>query len=486
MKKKITFILLAITTIINSQTIQLDPNFGNNGFVTLPGDTNGDSPIQNKIQSDGKILVSGQRLNGSIKEDFIARYNQDGTLDTTFGVNGFYIFVDSINDINGPDFYVLKNDNIICLIDDVKGEITKLDTNGIIDASFGSNGKMNFNYFNSQSHYLDDNDNLFIGTGTSFQLIKINTVNGIIDTSFGSNGIINLDNTFFDDIYSFHNNKFLVRSSVTDYSATPRTYSYTINRFLIDGSKDNTFGTNGAVTIHTTTDYTDYDHIEFIVNVDTNNNVIYVTERNSSTFSSITRKYDINGNQLLSFGTSGISTIPANNLTINAQLYNNMLYFSGANNSNSTYNTCLLRYNTDGVIDSAFNTSGLYIENTNSLEEWAASMSINADGSLIISGEYTNGTYNKMYIAKYIDSTPLATNTFNKEFDLKYQNPIKNKLELISTKTISSIALYSLDGKQIGYSNTNSMNVTQLGAGIYLAKITSSENEIKIIKLIKK
>jgi hypothetical protein len=113
-------------------------------------------------------------------------------------------------------------------------------------------------------------------------------------------------------------------------------------------------------------------------------------------------------------------------------------------------------------------------------------MSINTDGSLIVSGEYTNGTYNKMYLAKYIDVKPLATNTFNKEFDLKYQNPIKNKLELISTKTISSITLYDLDGKQIGSSNTNCMDVTQLGTGIYLAKITSSENEIKIIKLVKK
>lgn len=485
MKKKITFILLAVTTIINSQTIQLDPNFGNNGFVTLPEDSNGDSFIQNKIQSDGKILVSGQRLNGFIEEDFIARYNQDGTLDTTFGVNGFYIFVDSINDINGPDFYVLKNDNIICLIDDVKAEITKLDANGIIDTSFGSNGKMNFNYFNSQSPYLDDNDNLFVGTGTSNQLIKINIANGTIDTAFGTNGIINLD-TSFNDIYSFHNNKFLVQSFITDYSTTPRTHSYTINRFLIDGSRDNTFGTNGTITLYTTTNLYDFDHLEFIVNVDTNNNVIYVTESNSSNVSSITKKYDINGNQLLSFGTSGISTIPANNLITNTQLYNNMLYFSGINNSNSTYNTSLLRYNTNGVIDNTFNTSGLYIENTNSLQEWAESMSINTDGSLIVSGEYTNGAYNKMYTAKYIDSNPLATNTFDKEFDLKYQNPIKNKLELISTKTISSIALYSLDGKQIGYSNTNSMNVTQLGAGIYLAKITSSENEIKIIKLLKK
>jgi uncharacterized delta-60 repeat protein len=483
MKKLVTFILLAATTIINSQTIQLDPNFGTNGFVTLPGDSNGDSSIQNKIQSDGKILVSGQRLNGSTEEDFIARYNQNGTLDTTFGVNGFYIFVDSINDINGPDFYVLKDNSVVCLIDDIKAEISKLDANGMIDTSFGSNGKMNFDRLNNQ--YLDDNDNLFIGTGIPFQLIKINTINGIIDTSFGSNGIINLDNSF-NDIYSFHNNKFLVQSTVTDYSATPPTYTYTINRFLIDGSKDNTFGTNGAITLYTTTNLYDYDHLGFIVNVDANNNDIYVTESNSSTFSSITKKYDINGNQLLSFGSSGISTISANNLIFNAKLYNNKLYFSGANNSNTTYNTSLLRYNTNGVIDNAFNTSGLYIENTNSLQEWADSMSINTDGSFIVSGEYTNGTYNKMYLAKYIDSKPLATNTFNKEFDLKYQNPIKNKLELISTKTISSITLYGLDGKQIGSSNTNCMDVSQLETGIYLAKITSSENEIKIIKLIKK
>jgi uncharacterized delta-60 repeat protein len=323
MKKLVTFILLAATTIINSQTIQLDPNFGTNGFATLPGDTNGDSFIQNKIQSDGKILVSGQRLNGSTEEDFIARYNQNGTLDTTFGVNGFYIFVDSINDINGPDFFILKNDSVICFISDDITEITKLTAIGTIETSFGSNGKMNINYFKYLSPYLDDNDNLFIRASNS-QLIKINTVNGTFDTSFGINGLINLDCTSFNDIYSFHNNKFLVESSIYDHSATPPTDTYTIKRFLIDGSKDNTFGTNGALTLHTTTNFIDYDHLEFIVNVDTNNDVIYVTESNSSNVSSITKKYDINGKQLLSFGTSGISTISANNLITDAQLYNNI------------------------------------------------------------------------------------------------------------------------------------------------------------------
>jgi uncharacterized delta-60 repeat protein len=483
MNKLATLILLATITFVNSQTVQLDQNFGINGFATLPMDSDGGSYIINKIQSDGKILVSGQRLNGSIQEDFIARYNQDGTLDTSFGINGFYIFIDSINDVNGPDFLLLNNDSIICIIDDVQGEVTKLNSNGIIDTSFGTNGKMNFTYFNGGTPYLDTNENLYIGTGTSNQLIKINTVNGTIDTSFGTNGIINLG-SYFNEIYSFQNNKFLVQSSYADFSTTPTTYYYSIRRFDINGSIDTTFGTNGTLVLYSTTIQFAFDNLTFNVNVDTNNNVIYVTQSSFSSFSATIKKFDANGNQLFSFGGSGSANVPPNNDIIKTQLFNNKLYLAGAYNGLGNYNTSLIRYTSNGDIDESFNFLGVYIENTNSLVEWAEYLSINSDGSIIVSGEYNNGTYNKMYLAKYIDSS-LLTTTFGKEFDVKYLNPVENNIEFISNKTISSIVLFNLDGKQVENSNTQNMSITNLASGIYFAKITSKENEVKVIKVVK-
>ena len=69
----------------------LDPTFGTGGQVTT--DFNHSTDIANAValQTDGKLVVVGQTYtnNDYSGEDFaIARYNADGTLDTTFGVNG--------------------------------------------------------------------------------------------------------------------------------------------------------------------------------------------------------------------------------------------------------------------------------------------------------------------------------------------------------------------------------------------------------------
>src|SRR3712207_7658174 len=41
------------------------------------------------IQADGKIVAAGEALSAGIRSDFaLARYHLDGSLDTTFGIEG--------------------------------------------------------------------------------------------------------------------------------------------------------------------------------------------------------------------------------------------------------------------------------------------------------------------------------------------------------------------------------------------------------------
>ena len=85
----------------------LDTSFGGNGIVTtLVGAAgNNDSQITAlSIQSDGKIVAGGFVLNVKNSRDFaIARYNTDGSLDTTFGASGKEIspFSTSIDEVHG-------------------------------------------------------------------------------------------------------------------------------------------------------------------------------------------------------------------------------------------------------------------------------------------------------------------------------------------------------------------------------------------------
>ncbi|MFN3247068.1 MAG: hypothetical protein ACK42K_10260, partial [Leptonema sp. (in: bacteria)] len=76
----------------------LDTSFNSpNGSIIQPIGSSNDYGNSLAIQPDGKILLGGYCHNGSNLDFCIARFNSNGTLDTTFGSNGIVI-----QDIGSP------------------------------------------------------------------------------------------------------------------------------------------------------------------------------------------------------------------------------------------------------------------------------------------------------------------------------------------------------------------------------------------------
>ena len=70
-------------------TGSLDTSFGTSGKVTTDFSRGLDQAFAVAIQSDGKIVVAGSAQTSSTEYDFaLARYNANGSLDTTFGSRG--------------------------------------------------------------------------------------------------------------------------------------------------------------------------------------------------------------------------------------------------------------------------------------------------------------------------------------------------------------------------------------------------------------
>src|SRR5690242_6091990 len=67
----------------------LDTSFGNGGKVTtsFPG-SQAAFGFDMAIQPDGKIVVVGEVQSNSADDFGVARYNTDGSLDSTFGITG--------------------------------------------------------------------------------------------------------------------------------------------------------------------------------------------------------------------------------------------------------------------------------------------------------------------------------------------------------------------------------------------------------------
>ena len=66
----------------------LDTSFDTDGKVTTAIGSSRDAAQSVAIQSDGKIVAAGYSNNGSNYEFALARYNTDGSLDTSFDTDG--------------------------------------------------------------------------------------------------------------------------------------------------------------------------------------------------------------------------------------------------------------------------------------------------------------------------------------------------------------------------------------------------------------
>jgi uncharacterized delta-60 repeat protein len=139
----------------------LDATFGSGGKVTTVLGSADAFAFAVKIQPDGKIVLAGYFLAGHRNHDFaVARYNSDGSLDTTFGSGGYVI-----NDLFGTTDDIayslaIQTDGKLIVggrtgqYPNFKFGLARYNPNGSFDQTFGSAGKVNtaFSTVSSQSY----------------------------------------------------------------------------------------------------------------------------------------------------------------------------------------------------------------------------------------------------------------------------------------------------------------------------------------------
>lgn len=116
---------------------------------------------------------------------------------------------------------------------------------GVLDMSFGTNGRVMFNQYNIYFNNVDANGKMVYMKGS--EISRLNQ-DGSFDTTFGNAGIIsmaNLPNTYRYRTL-FHNDKVYAFTS-NNPVASPNVY--TMGRYNSDGSIDTTLGGTGYVTL---------------------------------------------------------------------------------------------------------------------------------------------------------------------------------------------------------------------------------------------
>jgi len=123
----------------------LDASFGTGGIVIKDLGSGSDKAYAIVIQSDGKFVVAGQKELGSESDFALLRYNADGTLDSSFGASGEV----NTSISSGYDIIYateLQSDGKIVVggCSDCNSlsdfALARYNTNGSLDTTFGTNG----------------------------------------------------------------------------------------------------------------------------------------------------------------------------------------------------------------------------------------------------------------------------------------------------------------------------------------------------------
>src|SRR5262249_16583242 len=192
----------------------LDPTFGIGGTVMTDLSHSTDWANAVAIQPDGKIVVVGTtyKQNDFSDEDFaVARYNADGTLDSTFGRGG-KVRTDFPGLAAVASSVVIQPDGKIVVAGGAfpifaflgNFEIVRYTANGRLDRSFGDGGIVTtiFEAGSYASAIALQPDGKIVAAGTvyvdfvigdqsdtDFALARYNS-NGSLDTTFGNGGLV--------------------------------------------------------------------------------------------------------------------------------------------------------------------------------------------------------------------------------------------------------------------------------------------------------
>ena len=222
----------------------LDVNFGAGGVVTADTSPRGVDVNDAVLQSDGKILVAGK----SLSDFHLVRFEASGALDLSFGTAGV-VTTDFDGNADSLSAIAIQEDGKIVGLgtSGTKGlAVARFNADGSLDLTFGLDGKLilNIERFGRAVTIQTDGKIIIGGDGRGdFSLARLNQ-DGTLDTSFGNGGVVRTDFGDHEELHDF------VLQDGGKLIAVGSTYEepyqdFAIARYNVDGSLDGNFGNNG-------------------------------------------------------------------------------------------------------------------------------------------------------------------------------------------------------------------------------------------------
>jgi uncharacterized delta-60 repeat protein len=322
----LSVLTIFILSASRAQAGVLDTTFGSGGGVSVsPGFY--DSPSKVFVLPNGKILVAGVTAYAGFHQYapsmMMVRFNSDGTVDSSFGSSGIVSTSGAsatVNDI------IMQPDGKIVFVGGLNPgwnyppldfAVARFNSDGSRDSSFGNNGNVGTSIGGSYDSagavvYLPDGKLMVAGytSGTStspgaIDLVRYNS-DGSLDQTFGEGGILyylmgsNQSTPYVYDMILQSDGKLFVNFAVNG-GVFGQTGGFA--RFNPDGSFDNTYGTNGILSTSTS--------VAGKMTVQSDGKIIIpVSYSDNNIYQFAMYRYNSDGTLDTSFGTNGLVETP--------------------------------------------------------------------------------------------------------------------------------------------------------------------------------
>jgi uncharacterized delta-60 repeat protein len=418
----------------------LDPTFGEGGKVV--NDFGGHTEITAlAIQKDGKILAAGNAGWGA--SFIVVRYHTDGTLDTSFGTGGaVYTGFSSDSDIDSlcTSMAIDSNGRIVLAgkLGDYFGDdfvVARYESNGTLDTTFGTDGAAITAIADGEGAegLLIQPDGklvltgLQVGGGGSHMVVLRHNTDGTLDGTFGNGGIASAhfaDYTYRSPVEGTGSSTLQQDGKIVAAGSVNQTA--VVVRFNPDGTLDKPFTKNGVPLVPSSSTKL----IKPVVALQTDGEIVVAGTLEA------TWDDGLDGIASLSrFGSTGnrlghAEDLPAlNSARAVATDRRGAILVAGHIYRDGLPRFAVTRLNKDGSADPTFGKRGNVTTSFGDSFDTASSIAIQADGKIIVAGKVKlpGSDRGGFALARYMGGHFQADMRSGRSPDVKRGNDIYNR-----------------------------------------------------------
>lgn len=261
--KYLSFFVFILTLTLSRESFAqdgtLDSSFGSNGIVTtdLGAWDNGEGVA---VQTDGKITIAGYSYSSDTVYYALTKYNTDGSIDSSFGNDGKVMtYIQGIAATGWNDLMIQSNGTIVtCGGKYLIYILARYNADGSLDSTFGINGiaeVQSYDLVASLTALAIQSDGKIVATGYTGHYI-MDTYFWIALVRFNSDGTFDglacefsVDTVGFDQDFLDEGLAVAIQEDSKIIVGGVASGKMFVVRFNNDFSRDNSFGANGVVKI---------------------------------------------------------------------------------------------------------------------------------------------------------------------------------------------------------------------------------------------